>query len=374
MIRLADRIVGLSRRMLPDPLQSWGEAAAHEARNIEQAGEALAFAFGCLAWAVRETTVFHITKALAQGNKAMNSANTPHGSRGLALLCAVSATGLGLLYMSLAGAPAGYLMMNVGAFAFGLAVLASLALAERRRHLAPGVINLAFGVMLLGISLFGVSADGVTRWVALGPVSIQPSLVVLPLMLVLFARSRDRLSLAGLALAALALALQPDRAMAGALVAGAAALALTRPDRNTLAAAAIAAASLAATLVRADLSPAVPYVDRILYSSFAVHPLAGLAVALGSALLIAPVVWAYRAEPTDRPGQLVFGGVWSAIILAAALGNYPTPLVGYGGSAVVGYLLSLIAFPSAASLAARRATEGNRAPDAGRPLMFLGAP
>jgi cell division protein FtsW (lipid II flippase) len=28
------------------------------------------------------------------------------------------------------------------------------------------------------------------------------------------------------------------------------------------------------------------------------------------------------------------------VIAAAAIGNYPTPLVGYGGSAILGYLLS----------------------------------
>ena len=33
------------------------------------------------------------------------------------------------------------------------------------------------------------------------------------------------------------------------------------------------------------------------------------------------------------------------MILAAALGNYPTPLVGYSGSAILGYLISLLGLP-----------------------------
>lgn len=32
-------------------------------------------------------------------------------------------------------------------------------------------------------------------------------------------------------------------------------------------------------------------------------------------------------------------------MMAAALGNYPTPIVGYGGSAVIGYVFSLLALP-----------------------------
>ena len=41
----------------------------------------------------------------------------------------------------------------------------------------------------------------------------------------------------------------------------------------------------------------------------------------------------------------VFGTVWLGVIVAAALGNYPTPLVGYGGSAILGYALSLSFMP-----------------------------
>jgi hypothetical protein len=38
--------------------------------------------------------------------------------------------------------------------------------------------------------------------------------------------------------------------------------------------------------------------------------------------------------------------------MAAALGNYPTPIVGYGGSAIIGYALSLLALPKLAGLPA----------------------
>ena len=33
------------------------------------------------------------------------------------------------------------------------------------------------------------------------------------------------------------------------------------------------------------------------------------------------------------------------MLLASALGNYPTPLLGYGGSGILGYLLCLAALP-----------------------------
>lgn len=372
MNRLAGAILRLAQRILPPSLRGWGEAAASEAEGLERPREAVAFALGCLGWAAREAIVFHFSKLDQPEDSTMPINHPLRGPRAAALCCGLAATALGLAYLAMAGAPATYLMINLGALVLGLLALGFLVLAERA-DLAPGAINLLLGASLLAVSQFGVSADGVTRWLALGALTVQPSLMILPVMLVTFARSRDVLSMTGLILAALALSLQPDRAMAGALAAGALALAVTRSDRLVLAVATAAVVGLAVTLIRSDPSPAVPFVDRILYSAFDLHPLAGLAVTLGSALLVVPALLLFRAEPGDRPGYAVFGAIWAAVVLAAALGNYPTPLVGYGGSAIVGYLLSLIAFPSAASLAARRQAQGIKEPESEGPALYAPA-
>ena len=52
----------------------------------------------------------------------------------------------------------------------------------------------------------------------------------------------------------------------------------------------------------------------------------------------------------------MFGVTWLGMVVAAALGNYPTPVVGYGGSAILGYALSLSLMPiEARSTAAAKA-------------------
>jgi hypothetical protein len=372
MKRLARGLCRLGQRMLPPSLHEWGEAAARELESLERPSEAVAFALGCLGWAAREAIIFHFSKPDQPEDNTMLITHPLRGPRAAALWCGLAAAALGLAYLTMADAPASYLMINLAAVVLGLLLLGFLVLAERA-HLAPGAINLLLGAALLAVSQFGVSADGVTRWVGLGALTIQPSLMVVPVMLVTFARSRDILSMAGLILAALALSLQPDRAMAGALAAGSVALMITRPSRHVLAVAAAAVAGLAVTLIRVDRSPAVPFVDRILYSAFDVHPLAGLAVTLGSAVLVVPALLMIRADAADRPACAVFGASWAAVVLAAALGNYPTPLVGYGGSAIVGYLLSLIAFPSAASLATRRQARGITEPESEGPALYAGA-
>ncbi len=275
----------------------------------------------------------------------------PHGifadPRRLGLACALAASGLGIAYLAAAGAPGRYPATNAAALAIGLAAFLLVGRVPWQPARLPGLIALAAGAALLATALFGVSVEGASRWVRLGALSVQPSMILLPVMLVLFARCRDGLAGIGIALAAAGLALQPDRAMAGVLLGGLAVVAMARPERQVLAVLGLAAAAFAVTLAWPDSLPAVPFVDRIFYSSFAVHPAAGLAVIGGALLLLVPAFVGGTANRDHLLIRCVFGAAWLGIMIAAALGNYPTPLVGYGGSAIVGYLLSLAALPTA---------------------------
>ena len=346
--RLAETIVRLAAIILPARLRDWGRAMAAELAAIERPGAALAFALGCLAGALRQTLSSH----LLHPNQALEGTSVMHQGNGLlrhprrlAALCAIGATGLGLAYMAAAGAPLSYLAVNAAALAIGLLAVGVLTDAGRLWRIAGGAVGVALACLILLTSLFGVSADGATRWISAGGIPLQPGLFLVPVVALGFARARDAATLLAVLIASLALALQPDRAMAGALAAGMAALALARPERTVLVALGAALAGFAATLVRADASPAMPFVDQIFYSSFGVHPLAGFAVLAGAALMLVPAIAGYVRDPDHRPIYAVFGAVWLAVILAAALGNYPTPLVGYSGSAILGYLLSLLGLP-----------------------------
>ena len=265
--------------------------------------------------------------------------------RRLAALCAIAATGLGLAYMNAAGAPSTYLAINGVALAIGLLAVGVLIEVGRLWRIGGGALAVGLACFILLTGLFGVSADGATRWISAGGILLQPSLFLVPVVALAFARARNAGSLLAVVIAALALALQPDRAMAGALAAGMAALALARLERTVLVALTSALAAFAVSLVRADDLSAMPFVDQVFYSSFAVHPLAGLAVLAGAVLMLVPAVAGFLRDPHHRPTYGVFGAVWLAVILAAALGNYPTPLVGYSGSAILGYLISLLGLP-----------------------------
>ena len=258
-------------------------------------------------------------------------------SRHAVLLCGFVATALGLGYMVAGGAPVTYLLMNAAAFATGLAAVAILS--QQPLRLSAGAICLGLAIVLLTTFLLGTAVEGATRWARLGNITVQPSFILLPVLTLTFANSRDWAGAIGVSLTALVLALQPDRAMSGALAAGLLALAVMRPDPRTLTALAAAVAGFATAMLRPDTQGAMPFVDRILMTSFDVHPIAGIAVISGSLILLIPGVIGLRHRQSVSTFQAVFGAVWIAIVAAAALGNYPTPLVGYGGSAILGYLL-----------------------------------
>ena len=257
----------------------------------------------------------------------------------------VGAVGLGLGYLAAAGAPAQYLAVNAATLIVGLLGVAVWKGSARPTATLSGLAALGIGLALLATALLGHSLDGATRWVRVGPLSLQPGLILGPLLAVLFSRDRSVLATTGTVIAAAALALQPDRATAGALTAGLAALAIANPDRRVLLALSAASLAFAVALVRPDTLPAQPFVEQVLYSAFQTHWLVGLAVWVGAVLLIVPAVYGWVRDPENRPTYAVFGAVWMALIAASALGNYPTPLVGYGASSVLGFILCLAGLP-----------------------------
>jgi hypothetical protein len=66
----------------------------------------------------------------------------------------------------------------------------------------------------------------------------------------------------------------------------------------------------------------------------------GLALWGGCLLLVSPIVFVPKPERSTL--HYVFASCWLTLIAAAAMGAYPTPIVGYGASAIIGYFLSLI--------------------------------
>jgi cell division protein FtsW (lipid II flippase) len=340
-------------KILPSELEPWGWAIRRELDEIPCERSALHFAlsssFGLLpqAIAIHANAVRRAAFAFFEGEKVTMTRfdHWLQRPRALGTACAVAAVMLGLVHLFLAGAPIRYLAVNAGALILGLAVLAIFGKEAASRSPWPGAGALLMAAILLLIGLFGEQADSARRWLNVGPFFVQPSLFLLPLILFSFAKSRTLLSMLGVVTAAIAMAVQPDRGMAAILMLGILALLAHRTDKFAGMASTSAVLGFVVALVRADTEPAMPFVDQIYYTTFAAHPLAWIALFAGTILLLLPAISGYLQDPEQRERHVLFGLIWLTAIGAAALGNYPTPVVGYSGSAVLGYVLSLLILP-----------------------------
>ena len=357
------RIARLALRIMPPGQQEWAKAMVHETGAIDHGPSAVAFALGCVKGALLAAARDRAARLIQTLTPASASPDPrdpdmdPHPLRRApitGILCATGAVGLGVVYMATGGAPQRLILINLAALLLGLGLCFWLA---QSRLLRDGRINRiapVLGAALLITAIFGLRAEGAARWVDVAGLSGQPGLLVIPPMLVLHARRGDGWTATGLALSIVATAAQPDRAMAGVLVGALAVLALNTRERRDPGLALAAAAGFVVTILRPDRGGVSPFVDQILFTSFQLHPLAGLGLALGVLLLVVPaVIQTLRGRAPAT--ALVFGATWALVVVAALMGNYPTPLVGYGGSAIVGYLLSLAVLGSGAADAPARA-------------------
>jgi hypothetical protein len=263
--------------------------------------------------------------------------NLPARPRLAGVVAATAATVLGIAIMAAAGAPPAFAIINMAALVIGAALLA-LMLRARLGSIPPdGAIILAAAAGLLATAAGGVAIDGAARWVRVGMVSLQPGLVLLPVMIIAYARQPGRVATLGMVIAALAL--QPDRALAGTLLAGLLVAAIRQRGVGVVTALAAAMIGFVVTLLRPDDLPATAFVERVVTDAFARSAIAGGTMVAGVALLLLPAC--NRAEPAR-----VFAAVWLAIFLTAMVGNYPTPLLGYGGSGIIGYLIRLASLPA----------------------------
>jgi hypothetical protein len=242
--------------------------------------------------------------------------------------------------MYAAGAPSYYILVNIAALGVGSLAAWLIGRAPAHNPQVAGIFTVAVAMVLLGTALLGPRVHGASRWIQIAGISLQPSLMLLPLVVVLFARTPGPLSSVGLLLTGMALALQPDRAMAGTLTMALAVLRFYRTNARITLSLAAASVALAVTLLRPDDVPPAPFVEHVVQSAFAFHTLAGLAIVAALVTMLLPAIVGTMTQTEGSAEFAVFSATWLGVIAFALVGNYPTPMVGYGSSGIVGYCLS----------------------------------
>jgi cell division protein FtsW (lipid II flippase) len=253
----------------------------------------------------------------------------------------------GLAYLAAFGAPGRLIIVNALALALGLAwtIWGRVPLGDRFRI---GLAAVAAGLLFVP-QLTGPDVGGAARWLPAGPVLLHSGALLLPLLTVL-AASAPRAGPWLLALATLALALQPDAGALAGLGAASAALAWAR---RSVPFALVAGASLilAAATFHAGTREPQAYTEGVLAHVWPSAPLAALALA--ALLLLAPGWLLIRpACSTDGAGPAL-AALLTGFTLAAILGPFPFPLIGYGASPILGFALAI------GALAGNAAARGN---------------
>jgi hypothetical protein len=345
---LLRRVVRQLARSLPLLSQArdrdWAEVMALETEHIAPDSVALLFVLGCAGSLAR--------RRLADVVKGRRDTPNGLGLARLGLVCGTAAMAAGLLLMAVEGAPSSYLAVNA---LTGVVALLAFPLLVRLLGLLsrwPARSAAALAGVLFASALFGTSLDGVTRWVRIGPVSLQVSFLVLPILIGLAGRLSATRAAPAIVLAAAALALQPDRAMAAALVAAVAVIAARRFDRGWTALLGAGTLAFALAMLRGDPMPALPFVDQLIPFAFAAQWWLGAAIAAAMAVSLLPFLLGLRAAGDIRGSVAVLGAWWGAVTMAALIGNYPSPFVGFGASPILGYALSFAFLSATARLTA----------------------
>lgn len=264
-------------------------------------------------------------------------------TRFLVFAQALATAAISLLAIRLAGGGKGALGIQAGAFVLAALVASRprwLALLERVPAAWPigAVLMLAAAVLL-----FGIEIEGARRWLRFGPLVLQPAVLLGSFLLLALARRDAGPACAALAAASLLLVgIGNDGGTSVAFALGATGLLVGAPSRwkTVLPVWLIACGMAVWGWTRPDSLPAVAHVEEVLSRAAAVSPAVGVAAAIALALLPLPFLVAAR-ERARRGACLALAGFWCGLALAGTLGNYPVPVIGYGASFALGWVLAL---------------------------------
>lgn len=243
-------------------------------------------------------------------------------------------TTAGIAWLLIAGAPQSWPLINAGA----LAIAAVWIMAGNGPRSSRNALILA-GTMiaLLFVPLFtGPQLNGIARWIPLGPVTLHSGALLVPALAVLAARAGDDGPLILLA-ALFAVLLQPDAASGFALTLAAVGLYQLQRDWKSAAVCTVGFFASIHMALHGQL-PAHRFVERVLVDVARSDPASALLLFLALAAAFLLMVNAARLE---RKARYALAGSFFGFSILAWISNYPSVLIGYGASPILGYGLAL---------------------------------
>ncbi len=248
-----------------------------------------------------------------------------------------------------AGSPTAMPVVNIVSLAVGSALVFLVGPSlQRQIRVRPQWLGGALALVML-LPFLADPIDGVRRWVGAGPIRLHASAVVAPLVLLSVSSllTRRRLLAAFVLVASVQLVhvAQPDAGQATAL-ALAVVVATVRTPLTLVSRAALAFVALAGALAswyRPDPLEPAPLVEGMLFEALELGPAFGVAAAVALVGLPGVALLRHRgnASASDVDAGVVLATYFASTIAVTFLGDFPTPVLGFGASPILGAAVGL---------------------------------
>lgn len=264
----------------------------------------------------------------------------------LPFLFALPSVLTGTLVMFIQGIPSTIYIQNLIFLTLG-GILSMIYMIQKRNSRPKYICAIAvLSVLFLYSSFLSVGIDGVHRWVRIGTIHFNAAFISLPVLLI----AVNKILLNGYAkvcyslifITAVALFLQPDASMLSAFFVSLIPLFCNRNDnkffRYILLAILFGLTSI--SWLNPDHLESVSYVENILVLA----QKSGWLYLFCCILSLFISIWPFIQHGKCRQCSSIsisLGLFFAVLILSTLLGNFPVPLIGYGISPIIGYLISV---------------------------------
>lgn len=229
---------------------------------------------------------------------------------------------------------------------FGLILAMLLSyLVSRNHNFIDNTFTIPISILLLLLTFLDSGLQGVHRWVSIGPIRFYVASIVLPILIMGLWKIRKNtnwwISVIITTGVSLLLALQPDASQTTAFIIPMAIILFSNTNKNYFRFSVLGVFSLiiAFTWIYLDTLPPVAYVEGIVKM---VAEMGIVWFALGiTSLVILPLPFILFPARNNKLLSICLGTYFTVVMISTLFGNFPVPLMGYGISPILGYLIAI---------------------------------
>lgn len=215
-------------------------------------------------------------------------------------------------------------------------------------------ISIVISILFILLTFISAGMEGVHRWVSIGIISFNVSMIVLPIIIISTWRLLEANQLWTAVITTLAVSIlmfaQPDASQLTGFAIPMMVMLYNKADKKLLRLfiLGILAVLIILSWVFLDNLPAVAYVEEIV-GLLASMGLLWLVLGIIS-LVILPVPFILFPPKNLKLPSICLGLYFIIILISTLFGNFPVPLMGYGISPIIGYFVSITWYARAKSI------------------------